>query len=125
MDTKAYTTQWMNISLEKQKIEVRITKPLRALYLFNNRIFPYKQAKIIGDIDIKAYAYENWYGPGENGNVEKMEFYIDGKLKSTLYNEPFIWSWNNRTSGKHTIKVIAYDNNGYSDSKEIQVNTLL
>jgi hypothetical protein len=125
MDAKAYNTQWMNISLEKQKIEIRIAKPLRALYLFNNRIFPYKQAKIIGDIDIEAYAYEDWYWPGGNGAVEKMEFYIDGELKKTLYDEPFIWSWNNRTSGQHTIKVVAYDNNGYSDSKEIQVNKSL
>ena len=62
---------WMNISLEEETIEVDIAKPLRALYIKNNRLMPYNKARIIGKIDIEAFVYEDWWG---GGSAEKVEF---------------------------------------------------
>jgi len=113
---------WMNITLEEDSIEVDIKKPLRALYINNNRIIPFNKVRIIGKIDIEAYVYDDWFGQGE---VERVEFYIDGNLKETIFYEPFIWTWNEVKIGKHTIKVIAYDFEGETSSKEIEVRKLL
>lgn len=109
---------WLNFSLEEEQIEVDIAKPLRAIYFNNMRIRPFARTRIIGSIDIEAYVVGSWYGPG---SAEKIEFYIDDKLKDTVTSEPYIWSWNKITFGKHTIKVIAYDSEGNSASEEIKV----
>ena len=113
---------WLNVSLEEETIEVDIAKPLRAFYINNKRLFPYNKARIIGKIDIEAIVYEDWWGPG---TAEKVEFYIDGGLKETVTTEPYIWTWSEIKIGKHTIKVIAYDQEGNSDFKEIEVYKFL
>ena len=113
---------WLNTSLEGQTIGVDFVKPLRAFYINNNRLFPYNKARIIGKIDIEVYVYEDWYG---QGSAEKIEFYIDDELKRTVNSEPYLWTWTERKSGKHTIKVIAYDNEGNTASKEIEVYKFL
>jgi hypothetical protein len=113
---------WMNISLDEDPIDVDIAKPLRALYVNNNRIMPFNKVKIIGSIEIEAIVNYDWWG---HTDIEKIEFYIDGDLKASIYNEPFNWTWAERKIGKHTIKVIAYDTEGNSASKEIEVRKFL
>ena len=117
-DAEADTTLWMNVSLIEETIEVDLTKPLNALYINNNRIIPYSKARIIGKIDIEASVYESWYGPGQ---AERVEFYIDNVLKASVTTEPFTWTWAEKTLGRHTIKVVAYDYEGNSVSKEREV----
>jgi len=121
-DADENSTLWFNVTLEQQTIEVDFLKPLRAFYKNNKRIIPYYKTRIIGSIDIEAYTYEDWYG---HSRVNKMEFYIDGKLKAVVDSEPFVWTWNEKQIGKHTIKVVAYDFEGNSDSKEIVVYKFL
>ena len=115
---------WMNISLQQYSISVDIAKPLRALYQNNQRIIPWSSTLIIGPIDIEAAGTDFNYGPGQ-WQVQKVEFYIDGALKATVTSEPYLWSWTAKTSGKHTIKVIAYGFNNDTASKEIEVTKLL
>jgi len=122
LDCQEDKVLWMNISLEEEPIEVDIAKPLQALYINNNRIMPYNKARIIGSIDIEAIVNYDWWGHTE---VEKIEFYIDDELKETVYSQPYNWTWNERKIGKHTIKVIAYDMQGNSASKEIEVRKFL
>jgi len=117
-DSVENSVVWLNFSLETETIEVNIAKPLRALYLNNNRVIPFIRTRIIGPIDIEAYVYESWHGPG---NVEKIEIYIDDNLKANLTSWPYIWTWEKKTFGKHTIKVIAYDSEGEISNKEIEV----
>ena len=117
-DSEENKTIWINVSLEEELIEVDIGKPLRALYLNNKRITPFVKTRIIGPIDIAAYVYEDWYG---HGSAEKVEFYIDDVLKATVTSQPYNWTWNDKTFGKHTIKVVAYDNEGNSAMKELEV----
>jgi len=122
LDCQEDKVLWINISLEEEPIEVDIAKPLRALYVNNNRIMPYNKARIIGSIDIEAIVNYDWWGHTE---IEKIEFYVDDELKETVYSEPYNWTWSERKVGKHTIKVIAYDLQGNSASKEIEVRKFL
>jgi hypothetical protein len=116
---------WMNISLQQNSISVDIAKPLQALYANNQRILPWSSTLIIGPISIEATSEDFFHGPGDQWEVQKVEFYIDGALKATVTTEPYLWSWTAKTSGKHTIKVIAYGFNNDTDSKEIEVTKFL
>ena len=113
---------WYNVSLEEETIEIDIAKPLRAFYINNNRLFPYYKSRIIGSIDIEVYVYEDWFG---QGSADKVEIYIDDVLKETDDSKPFLWTWSESKFGKHTIKVIAYDDEGNTVSKETEVYKFL
>jgi 5-hydroxyisourate hydrolase-like protein (transthyretin family) len=123
-DADENAISWFNVSLGKQIVEVDFLTPLRALYINNKRIIPYNKVRIIGSIDIQAYIFEDEFGPW-GSEVEKVEFYIDGNLKVFFTAEPFLWTWNEKTIGKHTIKIVAYDLQGNSASKELVVYKLL
>jgi hypothetical protein len=112
------TTTWMNISLGEPTISLDIARPLHALYVNDNRIIPFTNARIIGPITIEASVSRSFYEPGY---AEKVEFYIDGALKATVTTQPYNWTWTQKTVGKYVIKVIAYDTDGDSFSKEIEV----
>ena len=124
-DAVAGEPLWMNLSLQQDSISVDIAKPLRALYLNNQRIIPWASTRIIGSIDIEATGADFFYGPGGQWQVQKVEFYIDGALKATVNTEPYLWNWTARTFGKHTIKVIAYGFHNDTASKEIEVTKFL
>jgi hypothetical protein len=121
-DAFANSTVWLNCSLTRSTIEVELNQPLNALYVKNQRIIPLSSPHIIGSINISAYIPGGWDEPG---TAEKVEFYIDGVLQATLTEQPYNWTWSQRTFGKHVIKIIAYDFNGDTASKEIEVNKLL
>jgi len=116
---------WMNLSLQQNSVSVDITKPLRALYINNQRIIPWASTRIIGPIDIEASGTDFDYGPGGGWQVQKVEFYIDDALKATVTTEPYLWNWTAKTLGKHTIKVIAYGFHNDTASKEIEVTKFL
>ena len=67
---------------------------------------------IIGPITIEADA---------RGEISKVEFYIDDNLKSTDYDKPYSWLWDEFTIGNHEIKVIAYDVEGNEAKDEVKV----
>lgn len=100
---------------------VKITKPENALYIMNMKIREYLIRKpfIIGKIDIKVNATD------EESGIERIEFYIDGKLKANITIQPYAYMWKRdriRIFGhRHTIKVVAFDNAGNNASKEIKV----
>jgi len=109
-------------NLEKNPPSVNITKPENALYITNIRIrkFLIRNPLIIGKINITVNATDD-----ESG-IERVEFYIDGELKTNITTPPYTYEWKRegrmRIFGhRHTIKVIAYDNAGNNASKEIKV----
>jgi hypothetical protein len=116
---------WMNISLQQYSISLDIAKPLQALYQNNQRIIPWSSTLIIGPIGIEATSADFFHGPGEHWQVQKVELYIDNALKATVTTDPYLWNWTTKTSGKHTIKVIAYGFNNDTASKEIEVTKFL
>ncbi|MFO7677698.1 MAG: Ig-like domain-containing protein, partial [Thermoplasmatota archaeon] len=85
---------------------VQITKPIRAIYIFNKEILPFNIPIIIQAITIEVNATDN-----ESG-IDRVEFYINGELKSTEYSEPFSYDWRELRSGLHTIQVKAFDKAG-------------
>ena len=98
-------------------IAVTIKKPKDGkIYLMNKEVSSINSdnAIVIGKITVEAGVY------GENG-IEKVEFYIDGVLKSSDSEQPYGWTWNEFAVGNHEIKVIAYDNEGNEAKDNINV----
>lgn len=65
---------------------------------------PASGVPVSGQVSIKVSA-------SDNVGVAKVQFYIDGVLKSTDTSLPYEWKWqtNNATPGQHIIMVKAYD----------------
>ena len=85
--------------------QVTITRPYGHLYVFDREIVPLPpmmpfKAIIIGWVTVEV----------EGEGVEKVEFYVDGELKSTDYDAPYEWVWNERLVAPpiHELKVIGY-----------------
>jgi len=102
---------------------LKILKPINALYIFNYKIRNYiiRKPLIIGRINITVDAKD------DDSGVNRVEFYIDDELMENDTAEPYNFIWNDRTifKHKHTIKAIAYDNEGNSASNEIIVRKFL
>jgi len=121
-DGVANATSWQNISLARQKPSFDFLQPLNALYRGNHRIIPWSRPVVFGATNVSVYFEDMWYG---GGDVAKVEFYLDGTLQSTVTHEPYTWAWSVRSLGKHHVKVIAYNFEGDTTSREISVLKLL
>ncbi|MCD6482071.1 MAG: hypothetical protein J7L31_07395 [Thermoplasmata archaeon] len=94
-----------------------ISKPKAGrLYIFDREVLPILGSKaiIIGKITIQAEATDS-------SGIDKVEFYVDGSYKATDSTQPYEWTWSEKTLGKHTLKVIAYDKAGNKISEEREV----
>jgi hypothetical protein len=60
-------------------------------------------AIVIGDLTVETKPLEP---------LQKVEFYINGRLKYTDYSEPFEWEWNRFSFGRYKIKAVPYDMDG-------------
>ncbi len=67
-----------------------------------------------GTVDIKANVIDS------DGQVEKVEFYVDGNLVNTDFTYPYNTP-RNLSSGIHKIKVVAFDNHELCSEKEISI----
>jgi pseudomonalisin len=65
---------------------------------------PANGATVSGTVSVTASA-------SDNVGVTKVEFYLDGALKSTSTTSPYSWSFNTTTvaNGSHTLQSKAYD----------------
>ncbi len=86
-----------------------IIKPYKGVYLANRKIAynPYF-TMVLGDIDIEVNT--------SNENVTHVDFYIDKVYKGTDVTPPFSWRWDEKGSGKISIRAVACDDfdNEYS-----------
>ena len=89
---------------------IKITKPKDAIYVKNNSLLPFFTPVIIGEINVEVYVTDGGY------EIEQVEFFIDDELKSTDYEYPYEYLWDEKTIGQRTLKAIAYD----IDEKEIK-----
>ena len=94
---------------------VKIVKPGNAFYIFNKEILPFRMPIIVQSVTIEVNASDNQSG------MNRVAFYIDGILKGNDTSKPYSYDWKELRSGKHTIKVTAYDNAGNNASAEILV----
>jgi len=79
-------------------------------------ISPLSGATVKGSVTISVSA-------SDASGIQRVEFYIDGKLKATDYTAPYTYQWNTKPvkAGTHTILVIAYDNAGNMNQTSITV----
>jgi hypothetical protein len=98
---------------------VEITKPEKALYLFNMKIRGYllKRAHIIGRINISVEASDD-----ESG-IDYVEFIINGRTVHRDDKAPYshLWKWGRILRHRHTLEVVAYDNAGNSARDQIKI----
>ncbi|HBT60375.1 MAG TPA: hypothetical protein DEB40_01345, partial [Elusimicrobia bacterium] len=82
-------------------------------------ISPANGANVSGTVVVSAAA-------SDNTGVVKIEFYIDGLLKSTLTSAPYAYSLDASVLalGSHAIMVKAYDAAGNSGTQSITVNVV-
>ena len=84
------------------------------LYITNREIMPIGlNTAIIGKITVEVNSY------GDISIFNKVEFYVDDVLKCKDTVQPFEWVWDETIFGRHTLKVVAYDDAGNSASNEI------
>jgi len=76
----------------------------KTLYLFGTKLTKFPITLIIGGIQVESKVN------GLFTDVDKVEFYLDGKLKYTAEKEPFTWHWIKPGIFKHTIQIKAYYN---------------
>lgn len=105
----------------KDEPSVKITIPQDGfLYCRNLKLFPFRTTLIIGNIKIKASAanYQN-----EDVEIEKVEFYVDGRLRWIDRRAPYTWRWrlSSHIKHNHIISVVAYDTDGNTAVDERQV----
>ena len=61
--------------------------------------------------------------PNGNGDINRVEFFLDEALVNTIYFYPFgSNTYSDLTIGQHTLKATVYDNGGLSASSEIMIN---
>jgi len=104
--------------------EVNIKIPEKGLYIFGKKILPrfIRPALIIGKITIEANATD------EDSGIERVDFYINGKLKGNDTTAPYeyLWKWNRpRLFHIFIIKVVAIDFNGNEASDKMLVRKFL
>jgi len=76
------------------------------IYVKKQKIAPFVKPFVVGPMSVHV----------DDDRISKAEFYVDGKLKETLTNPPYLWKWNETTFSKHTIETKVYDDEGNSSS---------
>jgi hypothetical protein len=56
------------------------------------------------------------------GGIRKVEFYADWKLRSTATEAPYNFTWDDPTSGPHTVAAMAYNNSGVRACYAVTLN---
>jgi parallel beta-helix repeat protein len=66
---------------------------------------PADQSSFTGPITIQATA-------SDKSGINRVEFFVDWKLQTTVAGPPYNFSWTNATTGTHTVAAMAYSNAG-------------
>ena len=75
-------------------------------------------ASVAGIVDVVAKTSD------DKGQVEKVEFFVDGKLVSSDSEYPYIYTWNTNPyiqGSKHNLSAVAYDESGVTDEETVKV----
>ncbi len=102
---------------------VVITRPQENhAYFFGKEKTPFPFTFILGKYTVEAQMNGNYT------SVEKIEFYVDGTLRSTDTVAPYTWLWSSLSLRRHTLQVIAsytVEGNPYNSTAALRVWKLL
>jgi len=76
------------------------------IYIKNRKILPFFKPVVFGPLRINV----------DDKKVSKAEFYVNGKLKETVAEAPYMWTWNEPAFLKQNIETKIYDQNGNGNS---------
>ncbi len=76
------------------------------VYIKNKKIIPFFKPVIFGPLSLDV----------NTDNISKAEFYVNGALKDTLTQEPYVWRWDEPAFMKQKIETKIYDQQGKSNS---------
>lgn len=95
--------------------QLEIIHPTNGVYFRNLKLMPFIIPMLIGDIEIRAEASNELYG------IDYVEFYINDVLQITDDTDPYSFIWKDPGFFKHILKVIAFNNNGQSVVRKLNV----
>lgn len=105
----------ISLNTSTPDLTISIQKPKEGfLYFLNKGIIPLSKTVILGPVYIVANI-ESLVG------VDKVEFYIDYKLKYIDDSMPYKWFWDETVYGRHILRVIAYDIEGNIATDQLKV----
>jgi hypothetical protein len=106
---------WM-FTTGTSSVNVTITQPLNHMLYLNG--VPHKfigRTIVFGAITITANATST-------AGIKNATFYVDGSAVKNFTTGPYSYPWDANVKGlRHTIKVVAHDNNGKNGSAEISI----
>jgi hypothetical protein len=123
-DAYANEMRYVNITLNPDIPQVDMSKPLNAIYVNGKRVIPHETCIILGSIDVEPFIHDTWYRSRED-QISRVEFFIDDELKHTAEETPFVWTWDEKTFGEHTIKINVVDDEGHESYCERSVQKYL
>ena len=101
---------------EQETRSIKITKPAVNYLYFNDKpIIRTRNSIVIGSINVEVEI-----NSGTN-NVEKVGFYIDNELMSSVSEIPYTWEWSEPTNSRYNLKVVAFFDDEKTFSDEITV----
>jgi len=110
---------YITIGEENANPGITIIQPKeKHLYIAGNemRYLTYlPKSIIIGKINVIAEVN------GISGDVEKVEFKVDGNLEHTAFEEPYEWLWDKRSFFRHEIETEVF----FSDKNSVSDNVLV
>jgi len=77
------------------------------------------KAIIYGPINVKLYVLDNGSG------IQKVDIFVDNKLKKSISEQPFEWYWNTFSVGNHVLTVKAVDYSGNENEESVDVETFI
>jgi C1A family cysteine protease len=80
---------------------------------------PSDRAVIYGPITVELYVFDKGSG------IQKVDIFVDNKLKASLTNQPFEWYWNTLSIGNHELTIKAVDYSGNQNEKSVDVQTYI
>jgi hypothetical protein len=75
-------------------------------------------ASVAGVVDVIAQAAD------DKDDIEKVEFWVDGKLKSTVSEAPYTFNWNTQAyqqGSAHRCNAVVYDESSVTDEDTVRV----
>jgi parallel beta-helix repeat protein len=76
---------------------------------------PADQSSVANPVTVVATA-------SDGSGIDKVEFYVDWNLQTTVTSSPYSFDWTTGTAGSHTVAAMAYSNAGIRSCNAVTLN---